>query len=84
MNDRFIFRWKEEPKSEVLTETFGQKLKRIRKEKGLSQTELAKITGISNATLSAYEHDHISEPKLAFIEWICKALGVTATEMLGF
>lgn len=85
MGDIFAFKWKEEPKSEaVITETFGQRLKRIRKEKGLSQTELAKITGISNSTISAYEHDYISEPKVACVEWLCKALDITATELLGF
>lgn len=80
-----VIKWKVTPKNEEpYNETFGQRLKRIRKKKGLSQTELAKITGISNVTLSAYEHDYISEPKLACVEWLCKALGVTATELLGF
>lgn len=64
-------------------ETFGQRLKRIRKERKLTQKEFAKIVGISNQHISLFEREKHT-PNIATLEWICKALGVTATEMLGF
>lgn len=64
-------------------ETFGQRLKRMRKAKGLTQTELAKKMGVSHVSISMYEND-IEHPKVVSLEWLCQALGVTATELLGF
>lgn len=66
-----------------MTETFGQRLKRIRKAKKLTQVELAKIVGVTNQYISTYEKEKHT-PNVATLEWICKALGVTATELLGF
>lgn len=66
-----------------MNETFGQRLKRIRKEKKLTQIALAKKLGIANDHISKYEHDkHV--PNVVVLEWLCIALGVTATELLGF
>ena len=78
-----IIKWKEKPKTETLVETFGQRLRRIRKEKGLKQIELAMIIGIESAQISSYEKGK-SMPKIVSLEWLCTALGVTATELLGF
>ena len=38
-------------------ETIGQKLKRLRKEKGLTQKELSDLSGIHVSQLSRYEKD---------------------------
>lgn len=65
-----------------MAETFGQRLKRIRKERKLTQKEFAKIVGISPVHICLYEKEKCA-PNVATLEWICKALGVTATEMLG-
>jgi transcriptional regulator with XRE-family HTH domain len=37
--------------------TFGQRLRFLREQRGLSQVELAKKTGIKNHTISNYERD---------------------------
>lgn len=63
--------------------TFGKKLRAIRKEKGYTQGELAELIGIDQNILSHYELDK-HYPSLSRLEWICGALEVTATELLGF
>ena len=35
--------------------TFGEKMKKVRKEKGLSQQELGKILGVKQQTVAQYE-----------------------------
>jgi transcriptional regulator with XRE-family HTH domain len=64
-------------------ETFGQRLKRIRKEKKLTQTELGNKVGIDFHAISNYEVG-ITLPSLPTLEWLCKALDVTASELLGY
>jgi transcriptional regulator with XRE-family HTH domain len=64
-------------------ETFGQRLRRIRKEKKLTQTALGKKAGIPSHFISDYELGKVF-PKCHTLEWLCKALDVTATELLGF
>ena len=66
-----------------MSETFGKRLKKIREQKGLSQGELAKNMGISQQQLCRYEADK-SVPTLITFEWFCIALGVSATELLGY
>lgn len=63
--------------------TFGERLRALRKEKGYMQGELAEIIGINQNVLSWYENDKV-QPTLERIEWLCKALDVSATELLGF
>jgi transcriptional regulator with XRE-family HTH domain len=63
--------------------TFGERLRALRKEKGYTQGELAEKIGINNNILSKYETDKV-QPTLERIEWICSALNVSATELLGF
>lgn len=66
-----------------MIETFGQRLRRIRKAKKFTQIALAKRVGIANDHICRYEHNrHV--PNVIVLEWLCKALGVTATELLGF
>lgn len=62
---------------------FGKRLKEIRKQKGISQSQLSKKSGILQCSISLYEHDKI-QPKMFALECLCGALGVTATELLGF
>ena len=63
--------------------TFGEKLKKMRERKGLSQVSLAKKMGIHQSILCWYETNKV-QPTLERIEWLCKALNVSATELLGF
>lgn len=66
-----------------MAETFGQRLRRIRKAQNLTQKELAKKSGIDNQSICGYEKGRTS-PNIVYLEWLCKALDVTATELLGF
>lgn len=66
-----------------MNETFGQRLKRIRKAKKLTQTALGNKCGLCRNTISAYEMGRIM-PNLPTIEWLCGGLDVTASELLGF
>lgn len=63
--------------------TFGERLRALRKERGYRQGELAELTGIDQNNISQYEHDKF-QPTLSRLEWLCIALDVTATELLGF
>lgn len=63
-------------------ETFGQRLCRIRKEKGYTQVELAEKLGIIQVLVSDYERDKL-RPYHEMIVRLAKALEVSADEMLG-
>jgi transcriptional regulator with XRE-family HTH domain len=65
-----------------VSESFPQQLARIRKEKGLSQKELAALSGISARMIAHYEL-YVSHPSLDKIEKLAKALGVSLQELLG-
>jgi transcriptional regulator with XRE-family HTH domain len=67
----------------AMIETFGQRLRRIRKEQELTQVELAERTGLIQNQIGYYERD-VNEPTVSRIEWLCKALDMTASELLGF
>ena len=43
-------------------DTIGERIQQLRKEKGLSQTELAKETGVSYAQISRYENKGAQPP----------------------
>jgi tellurite methyltransferase len=66
-----------------MSETFSKPLKLIRKEKGYTQLELTTKLGVYDNCISQYETGR-HEPTLSRIEWLCKVLEVTATELLGF
>jgi len=57
------------------------RLKEIREEKGVSQTELAIEIGVRQQTISQYELG-ITEPDIATIKKLCRFFGVTADYLL--
>lgn len=63
--------------------TFGVRLQIIRKQKGMSQSELAEKAGLPQCQISGYENEKHT-PELFALEILCKALGVTATKLLGY
>lgn len=67
------------PKSE---ETFGRRLARIRKARGLTQPELAKKIGISGRMLAYYEAQTEHVPA-HLLDRLTKVLQVSTDEMLG-
>ena len=62
---------------------FGHRLRAIREARGLSQKDLSNKIGVTPNYVSNYERN-INVPNIQTLEWICKALGVSATDLLGF
>lgn len=60
----------------------GETLKKLRKEKKLSQTEIAKILGIPQRTYSDYETNK-SEPKLDTLIKIAELYQTSTDYLLG-
>lgn len=47
---------------------FGQRLRELRRERGIAQKDMAKALGVSAAYLSALEHGHRGQPSWAFVQ----------------
>lgn len=62
--------------------SFGNLLKELRLEKGLSQKKAAEILGYAQSTYCDWENGKI-EPTLSAIKQICILFGVSADELLG-
>ena len=65
----------------LLSEPIGQRISRIRKEKGVTQAELAKKCGISMQQISEWERGY-RNPKISNAEKIARALGVSVNELI--
>ena len=65
-------------------ETVGEKVRRLRKERGMTQGDLAEITGITHkASISKIEHGAWI-PGRDVAERLADALGVTPMELFGW
>lgn len=62
-------------------ETLGQRLARIRKERGVTQVELAERTGLIQVVVSDYERGRLRLPAEMAVRF-AEALGVTTDELL--
>src|SRR5262252_11097887 len=62
--------------------TFGQRLRHIRRAKGLTLAELGERVGRAPSALSLLENGR-REPKLSQIEALARALGVPSDELLS-
>jgi transcriptional regulator with XRE-family HTH domain len=62
--------------------TLGQKLKELRESKGLTQTELEKILGIPNQSISNYERD-FREPDYDTLKRFAKFFNVSIDYLLS-
>ena len=62
--------------------TFKQNLRKLRKAKRVSQTELADYLGISQRTISHYENG-TAEPSLSCLWQIADYLNVSLDDLLG-
>jgi len=63
--------------------SIGSRLSQIRKEKGYTQIELAKKTGLTQALISSYERGRLRLSAETVIRF-AKALGVSTDDILGF
>jgi len=62
---------------------FAENLKRIRNEKGLSQSELARRIGVSRSVISNYEAGLRSQISKPYITALASALGVSERDLIG-
>ena len=63
--------------------TFGEKLKLLREEQELNQTELGKVLNMTQRKISYLERDRY-EPSLQDIKAICTYFRVSADYLMGF
>jgi DNA-binding XRE family transcriptional regulator len=75
-NDRYQFQTHDR-RTRLFT-VFGQSLKSVRLEKGLTQTELGKLLGVKRSYISQVEHGQLSL-SLSQIERMARVLNVEAT-----
>ena len=61
---------------------FSLNLARFRKDRGLSQKDLAALSGISPRMIAHYEK-YVSHPSLDKVETLSKVLGVSVNHLLG-
>ena len=57
-------------------------IKRLREEKGLTQSHLAEIIGVSDKAVSKWETSK-GLPDISLVEPLCKALGVSVMELMS-
>lgn len=62
--------------------TFGERLRKIRTEKGLTQVNLSKLCGISSRMIQTYE-SRDGNPKYDAVKKLAAALEVPISELLG-
>lgn len=63
-------------------ETFGNRIKALRIEKGLTQVQLAEDLKVDKSTIAKYETDKI-DPSVAMLITFVKYFHVTADYLLG-
>ena len=59
----------------------GLKIKELRKQRNLSQSELADLLCISQKTISSYERNR-TQPNIEMIEEMCKVLNCKKTDFM--
>ena len=62
--------------------TIGEKIRAIRKEKGMTQKQLADICKMADSAIRKYESGQVV-PKMEMIERIANALGVPAVQLMN-
>ena len=63
-----------------VTERFGQRIRALRKERGLSQEQLAELSGLDRTYISGIERG-LRNVALRNIEALAQALGVSIAEL---
>ncbi len=65
-----------------MKETWGKRLKELRKENGLTQVELAELLQTTDDSIYSWEKGR-SQPSLEMLCEICEKLDVTSDYLLG-
>jgi len=66
-----------------MEETFGRKLRALRRSIGITQRELANRVGVDFSYISKLENDRLSPPAADTVLKICEALDATPDELLA-
>lgn len=66
-----------------MEDTFGQKLRAIRRAADVTQRQLAERSGVDFSYISKLENDRMSPPAADTVVRICEALGVAPDELLA-
>ena len=61
---------------------FGEKIKELREEKGLSQMNLSKQIDITQSAIARYELE-LTEPRASDIKKICEFFNITSDYLIG-
>lgn len=64
-----------------MNESIGNRISKYRKEKGLTQEELAAKLGVSSQAVSKWEND-ASCPDISLLPQLCRTLGISTDELL--
>jgi len=62
--------------------SLAKNIKKLRKQKGLSQDRLSKLADVSNNTIIKIESGGIQNPTIKTVQKIAKALGVGVDDLL--
>lgn len=68
--------------NEMEQQTIGKRIMQLRKEKGLTQEQLAERMGVSAQAVSKWEND-VSCPDISILPQLAAVLGTTTDELLG-
>ena len=64
-----------------ITEVITQNIKKKRKEKRLTQGQLAEMVGVKDNTISTWESGRV--PEAIYLYKICKALNISISDLFG-
>lgn len=67
----------------TVEQTFGERLRMLRKRKGMTQADLARALGVTVQTVVRYEGLRLEEVRPARLEAVARALGVDPRELTG-
>jgi len=62
---------------------FGQRVKKLREQRGWTQQELAGRAGLTNDTISNYERGRRTDPPVSVVWAVASAFGVSVEELLA-
>lgn len=65
-----------------MSETLGERLRRLRKKSGLTQEQLANLVGVHETTIRRWENEG-DKPSIVYVSTLAKALGVSEADLLN-
>lgn len=72
----------EKQEKTYFTQGYGERFRRIRKERGMTMEEFGKLLDVSPPTIAAYENEH-RFPRMETVVFIAKKFGYSVDYLLG-